>query len=167
MTQEEMLNAVTPLLKKLEGFRSKPYPDGKLPNGQQRYSWGYGTLWNPNKGDTITEENATKEMQDHLKNDLKMMSVTCPTYYGTPFGVALLSKGYQYGSGIFKIYNKLSIDKAVEEFNNADDKQYYNRRVAELDLYKSLSGKTDTIKGVVAFVITALFIGFLSYVTFK
>lgn len=167
MTDQQMLDAVIPLLKRLEGFRAKPYPDGKLPNRQQRYSWGYGTLWNPDKGNETTEENATREMQDHLKGELTMMKATCPNYYGTPFGIALLSKGYQYGGGIFKLYNNLPIDKAVVEFNNADDKPYYNRRVAELDLYRSLSGTTDVNKGVVAFVITALLIGFLSYVTFK
>jgi len=155
-----MLEAVVPLLKRLEGFREKPYPDGA-----GRYSWGYGTLWKSVNGSTITEQKATAEMMEHLEMELRVMKSTCPRYYGTPFGVALLSKGYQYGPGIFKLYNGLSEERAVVEFNNEDDKLYSNRRIAELDLYKSLRGDTST--GLMAVLGTALLLAFIGYVTFK
>jgi len=155
-----MLEAVVPLLKRLEGFREKPYPDGA-----GRYSWGYGTLWKSVNGNTITEQKATAEMMEHLEMELRVMKSTCPRYYGTPFGVALLSKGYQYGPGIFKLYNGLSEERAVIEFNNEDDKLYSKRRIAELDLYKSLKG--DNSNGLIAVGVVAFFLILISYVTFK
>jgi GH24 family phage-related lysozyme (muramidase) len=53
----------------LERFSEKPYEDGKLADGSQRYSIGYGTI--SEKGaKSISEQEASQLMQTYLQNEV-------------------------------------------------------------------------------------------------
>jgi len=137
----KLIELTVPLLKINEGFRSNPYYDSGY------WTWGYGTRWNPAKGYTITKEEAEKEMIEYLERDYEKLKALAPKWAYDYFAVPLLSKGYQYGAGIYKLYANLTLEQAIKEFNDEDDKQFFARRQRELVYYNEIKGfdiKTDT-----------------------
>ena len=132
MTKTEIIDQTVPLLKQEEGFLPSPKWDVNA------YRWGYSTPWNSYKGLTIDRIEAEKEMREYLAKEYDDLVRTCPTYANDSFAIPLLSKGYHYGSGIFRLYNKLSLEQAIEEFNDEDDIKWKKRREAELYYYRQI-----------------------------
>ena len=86
----------TEFIKKEETFQEVAYRDGVLPNGQPRYSWGYGTLA-PGPGTTINKAEAEKELSTHLAGNLETVDSVIHADLAPHQAAALAS--FQYNTG--------------------------------------------------------------------
>lgn len=131
-TKSKLIDLTVPLLKKLEGFRAMPYND----NGY--LAIGYGNRYKDSMSLPISEQYAEELMRQYLSIEYDELIKKVPQLDGNLFIVPMLSKGYQYGSGIFKLYSSLTIPQIIIEFNDEDDAQYRDRRLKELSYYEQL-----------------------------
>jgi len=135
MKESDVLEQSFRLISSLEGLRNEAYYD------VSRWSIGYGTI--SFKGEKITTQEAQNRARDYIQNDVNYLR-SIGWDLSDLFTIPLLSKGYQYGRGIYSRYLKLSPEERVKEFNDADDYQYSSRRQKELNFYYSLKNKQST-----------------------
>lgn len=94
-------NIVIGRLRQWEGFNPRAYRDGRLPNGQLRWSIGYGTLAS-GPGQVISREVAEQRLGEEIR---KVIERIHPHFQGregefTPQQLAaLVSRGYNAGPG--------------------------------------------------------------------
>lgn len=121
------------------------YQDGNLPNGQNRYSIGFGNLAT-NPIETITYLEAKKRCEDYIIDENSWFSTNWSNYntLNDNQKVALLSYNYQWGNGnrVFRdrITSGLPINKEW-----ALTLLYSSRRVLEVEKYNLDIQKIDTI----------------------
>jgi hypothetical protein len=144
MTEAEILNEATNLIAECEKFRSKAYWD------VSRYSIGYGTI--SYAGEVITEPEAKRRLTTYLNDEYKTFKKVLPSLSIDPIAVPLLSKGYQYGSGVFSSWKNYVTDKEklISEVFFIDEK-YLDRRQKEMEYYSKMLLKYGGEKSVLAF----------------
>lgn len=152
-TKNQIIELLKPLLIQLETVNGKP----KLVAfwDKSRYSIGYGTI--SYKGEVITTQEAEKRFNEYIENMYEDVAKILPTLKNNLLFVPLLSKAYQYGSGVARTWLPFINSEAVlisEVFFK--NEEYPIRREKEIAYYKQLlekNGHNSALTIVVAVVL--------------
>jgi hypothetical protein len=153
-TKQQIIDYLKPLLIEVETINGKPELVAFW--DRSRYSIGFGTI--SFKGEIITTEEAYKRFEAYISKMYDDVAKILPTLKNQLIFVPLLSKAYQYGSGVAKSWlpfiNNESILISEVFFKNED---YPIRREKEISYYKQLLEKNNHSGALVIIISIGLF----------